>query len=97
MDQPELWKKVKMNKTMALVASRQPEMGLERCRSIKSDGVLDEVTDPGGRCCFLSVLVPWRCGGDVKSLFAWYLVLGVWMLFGTVFCFHVMKMDPRSL
>jgi hypothetical protein len=50
MDQPELWKKVKMNKTMALVASRQPEMGLERCRSIKPDGewpgVLDEVNDP---------------------------------------------------
>jgi hypothetical protein len=39
-----------MNKMMALVASRQPEMGLERCRSIKPDGewpgVLDEVNDP---------------------------------------------------
>jgi hypothetical protein len=53
MDQPELWKKIKMIKKMALVASKQPEMGLVQCRSIKSDGVLDEVNDLGGRCCFL--------------------------------------------
>jgi hypothetical protein len=46
-----------MIKKMALVASKQPEMGLVQCRSIKSDGVLDEVNDLGGRCCFL-FLVP---------------------------------------
>jgi hypothetical protein len=75
MDQPELWKSVKMNMLMISVASGQPKMGLKQGRSVKSDGVVDEVNNPGGRFCFGFVLAPWRYDADMESLVAWFLVL----------------------
>jgi hypothetical protein len=79
---------------MVSVALGQPKMGLKQGRSVKSDGVLDEVNIPGGRYCFLFVLAPRRYDADMESLVARFLVLGVWMMYVTVFYFHIMNLDP---
>jgi hypothetical protein len=83
-----------MNMMMVSVALGQPKMGLKQGRSVKSDGVLNEVNIPGGRYCFLFVLAPRRYDADMESLVARFLVLGVWMMYVTVFYFHIMNLPP---